>query len=363
MALSPSLPSVHSLGISRPSLPSDTSADILHHEFTPVTPGGMREMASIYLDGEATVLPRFWSDPFCIKDFKRLGIFLPRLLFALVFFSCGIYCNSVSNAWLQSRMAGYYEKNWAPVLPQKQNVTLWDVSFTYLPYVNDTKPADLFAKGAPPVIVFRFMILPGPLSLRWTIMCRFLVIWGLLWFFRGFTIIVTPLPNPDHTCVPIIRHPGNIFLEAWAIIARGDNTCQDVLYSGHTVALTLTGLFLIHYGPRSPWCPGAWNTWRAIGALNIIVFMIFLGYYFIIATHFHYTVDVMMGAMITFLTFKGYHHVVRLAFLRDDSRWSHYSLLIWFERHAKDMKVWKQRAIRYLEVESTGQLLATSGEH
>mmetsp|Transcript_12430 Transcript_12430/g.31026 ORF Transcript_12430/g.31026 Transcript_12430/m.31026 type:complete len:89 (+) Transcript_12430:278-544(+) len=85
------------------------------------------------------------------------------------------------------------------------SVILWDVSFKRLPYVRSTKMADMFAGGGPLFVIVRFLVLPGPLSLRWTIFSRLLIIWGMLWCFRGFTIIATPLPNPDYTCRPYLQ--------------------------------------------------------------------------------------------------------------------------------------------------------------
>jgi len=302
--------------------------------------------------------PKFWSDPFCLQDFRWsvLQRFLPRLAIAFVFYVTGLYFNNVSQAWLQTYIANYYEGNWAPIPPMNHSVVLFDATYHFLPMVSSTAPADTFA-GAPWfLVVFRYMLLPGPMSLRWTITCRLLVMWGLLWLFRGVTIIVTPLPNPDFTCKPQVSFPDSAFMEAWAnlpfVFWHSETTCQDVLYSGHTVSLTLGAMFLCYYWPRSPWTCYSVKHPRRIKVILYTLGTLFVisGYYFIVASHFHYTVDVLVGAMMTFLTFRGYHYSARMAWLDKTNRISLNPCLYWFERHAKDMHLWQRRTLRALEL-------------
>lgn len=291
--------------------------------------------------------PGFCSDPFCTSDFSRpvLAKFLPRLAAAIAIFLVGLYVNSLSQAWLQKNISGYYEKGWLPVAPRNSTVVLWDVTFYALPYVTSTTPADIFANTAPASVFLRFVVVPGPMSMRWTILCRWLVIWGMLWFLRALTIITTPLPNPDPTCKPKISHPDNIALEAF-MIPLGDLTCQDVLYSGHTVALTLSMLFIFRYVTRSPWFPSsASHKWCSTSTAVYMIggAVLLAGYYFIAASHFHYTVDVLIGCMATCLMFALYHYAIRVYTVRRRrSRLFVYYFLSWFETHAKDLRLWRQ---------------------
>ncbi|CAE8587673.1 unnamed protein product [Polarella glacialis] len=303
--------------------------------------------------------PSFFSDPFCVADFRKPALlqFLPRVAAAAAIFAFGLYVNNVSQAWLQQNMAGYYEKNWVPVPPVNTTVILWDVTFASLPYVKSTKPADAFAGGAPMFVMLRFFVVPGPRSLRWTILCRWLVMWGILWFGRAFTIISTPLPNPDPTCVPKISFPDNIFLEAWANLPivpmyPDELTCQDVLYSGHTVALTLNTMVILKYIRTAPWFPSNSSTrWCSTSTVfNVLgVVMLLMGYYFIVASHFHYTIDVLVGAVMTVLVFNMYHFIIKVSMLRKrKSRLCISPFFRWLERPAKDLKCWRRRAAEVL---------------
>eukprot|EP00928_Gymnodinium_smaydae_P021724 TRINITY_DN18509_c0_g1_i1.p1 TRINITY_DN18509_c0_g1~~TRINITY_DN18509_c0_g1_i1.p1 ORF type:complete len:384 (+),score=39.61 TRINITY_DN18509_c0_g1_i1:151-1302(+) len=325
----------------------------------------VREMVLVYgANGGSDAFPSFWSDPFCWKDFRldRLRKFVPRFLFAFLLFLFGMYVNNVSQAWLQQNMAGYYEANWPPNRTLvNHTVRLWDVSFYALPYLNETTTANLFAGAAPVGVLLRFIAIPGPMSLRWEIAYRIAVIWGLLWFCRGITILSTPLPNPDYTCKPKVSFPDNIWLEGLAIMPfvpwYDESTCQDVLYSGHTVALTLNMLVVFKYSPLAPW-----TTWVAsqhccsvMSFLNVAgVILLLFGYYSIVASHFHYTVDVLFGAMMTFLVFQAYHWAIRVCWIRTSNRYSLYPLLRWLERDAKDMQLWRERARHSMEGISGG---------
>jgi len=325
---------------------SSSSSTIVSNSFT--------RLANVY--GAADADGRyvgFWSDPFSRKDFARaeLRTYLPRLGAALAIFFTGLFINNLSQAWLQKEMAGYYETHWAPVVPEKHNVTLWDVSFKYLPYVKTTTPCDVFAAGAPLFCILRFAVMPGPMSLRWTIVCRYLTIWGILWFCRAFTIVTTPLPNPDKSCKPKITFPDSIFMEALAnmpfLPMFSEMTCQDILYSGHTVALTLATLITVKYVRHAPWLSPS-NDWCSVSTACSITWAIatLTGYFFIIASHFHYTVDVLVGSLMTVLVFNYYHTCIHFAVVRKrKSRLCFWPFLRWFEGPAKDLQAWRRKEL------------------
>merc|ERR1719247_352347 len=200
----------------------------------------MATLSLLILSGLMTTVAQsvslFFSDPFGWKDFSRENLThaLPRVLFAVGFWIFGVYANNVSQAWLQKTKADYYEKTY-----NTTHLVLWDAGFYITPVHPSAQWCDTVA-GSIPIIVFcRFCLIPGPYSMRWTIFSRIMLIWGILWFLRGITIIATVLPNPDNGCKPQISFPDNIWLEAWAnlpfVFWYHELTCQDVLFSGHTV--------------------------------------------------------------------------------------------------------------------------------
>lgn len=306
--------------------------------------------------------PGFFSDPLCLKDFSRENLekFMPRVGTAFCIFLTGLYINNVSQAWLENNVSGYYENRWMarPGNPYNvtRNVTLWDVVFETLPLLESTKPADTVAGLVPLTMFIRFVILPGPLSLRWTVLCRVMLIWGTLWLFRAFTIWTTPLPNPDPTCVPRISFPHNVFLEAWAnlpfVFWYNEMTCQDVMYSGHTVAITMPMLFLMNYHALSPWFQQGFMLISAQTCFSLTtvfrgmayVFLAF-SYYLIIGSHFHYTVDVLVGVILTSAVFHFYHNKIKVAALSPGNKWPIARLLTWMEADSKDLRSWLKKVM------------------
>lgn len=372
----------------------ESDAELDHHFFS------LDEMVEAFcLEGvEPGGFPSFWKDPFGKRDFTTSALkhSLPRVLVGLAIYCVGLYLNNLSQAWLQANISNYYEAGWAPIPPfnvtppfpnvssstsewnnasitwewpavrrpipespahKNEMVTLWDVTFAYLPFVHTSTPADMFAGLSCLIALVRFAVLPGPFSMRWTFLSRAFVIWGLLFACRSITISVTPLPNPYHSCVPRITFPDNIWLEAVFLFPGVGNelTCQDVMFSGHTVMGTLFTLFLMRYKTLAPW--SRLSTDERCCTLPVFfdvlaAFWLLGGYFFITASHFHYTVDVLVGVMMTVLCFNSYHYVVKIIWLRKQhpARASFTPFLRWFESDAPDLKIWRLRAQRNLTV-------------
>eukprot|EP00928_Gymnodinium_smaydae_P063333 TRINITY_DN46957_c0_g1_i1.p1 TRINITY_DN46957_c0_g1~~TRINITY_DN46957_c0_g1_i1.p1 ORF type:complete len:366 (-),score=15.39 TRINITY_DN46957_c0_g1_i1:8-1105(-) len=294
--------------------------------------------------------PGLRSDPFASSDFRPLSLrrFAPRLVVAMTVFVFCSYTNNLAQAWLQSHMAGYYDQEWIrrkdiQTPTQRSHTRLWDVSFHYLPHLKSTTAADVVAIGASVIVGIRFVIVPGPLSLRWAFVNRFLIVSAILYLLRGISIILTPLPNPDETCVPNITYPNNIWLEAWAILFFPDDvTCLDVMFSGHTIALTTSMLFLNAYIARSPWfLQNAVDKHLSFQFfLNwVTVIVLLVGYYCIVASRFHYSVDIYIGSILSCLVFHVYHYSINLCWYKSPKHLSIWPLLRWFELHSKDMRL------------------------
>jgi len=345
--------------------------------------------------------PRFSQDPFSLKDFRptELRKFLPRLGVAVLFWLVGSYVNNVSQAWLQANMAGFYESEWgyskanfqdaqawlkknqpavyhdrwhdtlpnetiadAPKAMQKyyqnETVTLFDLVFLYLPEVPSSGPADFFA-GAPSAVgIIRFAVFPGPMSLRWTYLTRAIMVWGCLWYARAITIIVTPLPNPYKQCVPESPFPYSIWLEALAnmpgagLFGFHELTCQDVMFSGHTAMGTTWTLFNWRYLKKAPWFRYTiTHDWISLAVDAFCIIWLCGGWYVIAAAHFHYTVDVMVGAMFTFMIYNYYHNVIETCWLKETHPFqrSLAPFVTWLEKHSVDLKHWRASAQKLMD--------------
>lgn len=337
--------------------------------------------------------PRFSQDPFSRKDFHRdrLRVWMPRLGVAALWYYVCVYLNNLSQAWLQKNMAGFYESQWgysakdyptsqawlkkhmpevyksqwgatppnmtqayAPEAMHKwyqnKTVTLYDFGFLYLPEVSTSLYADIFAGVSGVGAIVRFVVVPGPMSLRWAFLCRICFVWGALFLCRAITILVTPLPNPYHECKPAATFPNNVWLEAFANLpglSWNELTCQDVLFSGHTAMGTTCTVFAMRYCRKAPWSKYVIDWQLSDFAIHLAGWLwLCYGWFVISASHFHYTIDVVIAAVLTFICYSYYHSVIYSVWLRKargfESPFA--TFLRWFEAHSYDVTLWREQA-------------------
>ncbi|GAB5570582.1 phosphatidylcholine:ceramide cholinephosphotransferase 2 [Prionailurus iriomotensis] len=135
---------------------------------------------------------------------------------------------------------------------------------------------------------------------------RFFFIIGTLYLYRCITMYVTTLPVPGmhFQCAPKLNGDSQAKVQRILRLISGGGLsitgshilCGDFLFSGHTVVLTLTYLFIKEYSPRHFW----WYhliCWL-LSAAGIIC---------ILVAHEHYTVDVIIAYYITTRLFWWYH--------------------------------------------------------
>ena len=237
------------------------------------------------------------------------------------------------NCWMQV----YAEKRAAVfhTIPRKYNMTqadrdalntLPDLGFDFLPHLSQSWLADAWVLVFLAVTHLRFLGTPMGV----TIFRRWLFCLGALFFLRGISIVVTMLPNPLHTCDPTktldsIEEYG-YFLSAGRILLGQLVTCSDVLYSGHTVNLTLCALMWNMYSHKQgaalftcdpagdACCPDqpaeneAGHLVRTTTTKSFAWVYATSGYVMIIATRFHYSVDVFIGLFMCLFFWKFYHY-------------------------------------------------------
>ncbi|XP_054912231.1 phosphatidylcholine:ceramide cholinephosphotransferase 2-like isoform X1 [Poeciliopsis prolifica] len=134
--------------------------------------------------------------------------------------------------------------------------------------------------------------------------CFFLI--GTLYMYRCLTMYITTLPAPGKhmVCAPKLYNDsmGKIWrilrlISGGGLSLTGSHLmCGDYLYSGHTVMLTLSYLFIQEYSPRWMW----WYRWACwvLSASGVVC---------ILVGHEHYSIDVVIAYYITTRTFWWYH--------------------------------------------------------
>lgn len=180
------------------------------------------------------------------------------------------------------------------------------------------------------------MLLVGLWLIQWILLKhrsiigrRFFFIVGTLYMYRCITMYITTLPVPGmhFKCSPKLL--GNWEAQARRVMKMiaggglsitGSHTmCGDYLYSGHTVMLTLTYLFIKEYSPKRFW----WYHWfcwtlSAVGILCILL------------AHDHYTVDVVVAYFITTRLFWWYHTMANQQSLKETSQSNPFSRVWWY---------------------------------
>lgn len=169
---------------------------------------------------------------------------------------------------------------------------------------------------------------------------RFFFIVGTLYLYRCITMYITTLPVPGmhFKCSPKLlgdweaqmRRIMKMIAGGGLSITGSHNMCGDYLYSGHTVVLTLTYLFIKEYSPkRFRWYH--WFCWSLSAA----------GIFCILLAHDHYTVDVVVAYFITTRLFWWYHTMANQQSLKIS--------------HSNPFsRVWWYRLFRYFEENVSG---------
>ena len=182
-----------------------------------------------------------------------------------------------------------------------------DAGFRLIPFVPNTTIPNIFISTlvimtALPTIIFHHF--------RYAIIRRFLAIQGTIFFFRGLTLTLTILPEPNKSCIsdPIAGSVGEVvWYEAFRVFAGSRHTCGDMIFSGHTSIIVNLALFFHTYldgwigkmhAMRNTFL--VWNWCVAVGGVISVV-----------ETHLHYTLDVFLGITVTVLVFKGYHFALK----------------------------------------------------
>ncbi|GMT11866.1 hypothetical protein PFISCL1PPCAC_3163, partial [Pristionchus fissidentatus] len=167
---------------------------------------------------------------------------------------------------------------------------------------------------------------------RWIVLRRLATIGSLLYFFRCVTIYVTqvPLADPNWKCSPKLHGENatfaNVLLRGLSVVTGlelntgGKQTlCGDYIYSGHTIVLVTSALFISQYSPRR---------WYFIHYLSWL--MALIGLFLLIMSRGHYTIDVIISYVMCTRLFYMYHTMADMPGLRI-SHLNHHRKEIWWK--------------------------------
>eukprot|EP01080_Neovahlkampfia_damariscottae_P005972 gene5972-9971_t len=228
-----------------------------------------------------------------LKKFFQVPNWRNRLLpflFAVYWLAMCGYINIAANIYVQNVMIQEDKGAYAP---------LRDIGFTFLPYLNWPGGANLVMTSWIIATIVNSLF-QKKFSGFLIILRRIFLIQGTIYIIRAMSISSTILPNPDSECKP--QYFNNFFHATFLFFAGQVETCYDCLFSGHTVTIVICALAIFTYTDHKV------LKWLTVPPC-ILSLMI------IIATRFHYTVDVFYGALIAFSMFNIYHFA--LEYIRD----------------------------------------------
>jgi hypothetical protein len=234
-------------------------------------------------------------------------VFKNRMLMAWTLWACSMMSNAavgvVVETWLMHEKSG-------------EDRPLRDIGFKMLPFIRAKSLGfsipDLCSLLSASSLALALVMRPN-ISCTVIILRRILVISAVAYLGRALSIPMTLLPNPDPDCTPILL-PQSLLLSILLIPIGSTVTCSDVFYSGHTIPITCAILTWVYY----------LRTYPILQVCGILVSV--TGLLGIIMTHFHYTLDVFYGYMITWGLWESYHFA-----LRCPSVLYYFPTLVWFE--------------------------------
>lgn len=126
-------------------------------------------------------------------------------------------------------------------------------------------------------------------SVRIIAICHVLLTVGTCYILRGVILSSTLLPNPFPNCDSMLDQKHPLLFNAFLVLIKFRRTCNDVMFSGHSMSLVVFSCI-------------SWYYFKRIEAL-IVSFVSFIAAIFIISARFHYTCDVLIGGLIGIFVF------------------------------------------------------------
>ncbi|RNF11092.1 phosphatidylcholine:ceramide cholinephosphotransferase 2 [Trypanosoma conorhini] len=128
---------------------------------------------------------------------------------------------------------------------------------------------------------------------------RFVTTYFTVLLFRSLVIVMTSYPATDNHCQnPVkIENPVKNVILTVVTLGSGAIHCGDLMFSGHTVNITLSVMLQWVYGPMLH---------MIFRPLSVV--LVLLSFYFIIASRSHYTDDILVSFYVTAVTFVAMRH-------------------------------------------------------
>ncbi|KAG5492915.1 hypothetical protein JKF63_01495 [Porcisia hertigi] len=129
---------------------------------------------------------------------------------------------------------------------------------------------------------------------------RFLTSYAVVMVFRSFVIVATSYPATDNHCQhpQVIENPALNIILTLVTLGGGAIHCGDLMFSGHTMILSLSFMLIWDYSPFvHPWALRLWGS-----------LLLPLSFYCILSSRSHYTDDILVSMYVMIATYKLIDH-------------------------------------------------------
>lgn len=181
----------------------------------------------------------------------------------------------------------------------------------------------------PDTIVSCLLCLAGAVFVLHPLRCimfrRVTIIMSYLFWLRSTTVLLTGMPDPSPKCQEQFGSPSGYyksqpifpraFDRAWTYMLNPTNhiTCGDMIFSGHTTVMMVVALVFYYYcreelmGDNVVFRKLGAPKWTCAAIRWVVYLMTIVGIASVVATRFHYSIDVFLAIYFSLNTFIGYH--------------------------------------------------------
>ncbi|KAI7832154.1 hypothetical protein BX661DRAFT_179901 [Kickxella alabastrina] len=180
-----------------------------------------------------------------------------------------------------------------PSPPWPAHLMIQDQFLEMLPLLKQAWISDKLVGSSVIICIIGCSVLATGWRQRLTLIRRIAWMVAILYFIRSITISVTTLPPSINTCeITVPQSMWQVIKATPDILAGNIGQCTDKIFSGHTAILVISTLFWLRYATH----------WAFI-AYSVV--HTFIGIMSVLTTRYHYTVDVVLGFLLTYFV----HHV------------------------------------------------------
>ncbi|KAJ2401289.1 hypothetical protein GGI23_001501 [Coemansia sp. RSA 2559] len=220
-----------------------------------------------------------------------------------ILFAVGIWM-VVCQQWSDMRWLRQMQHLGATAAPWPAYALLEDVVLDHLPVLERAWIADKLVGTSVLVCIGGCCAMSAGWRERLMMVRRIGWMVAVLYFLRSITISVTTVPPSIGSCaISAPQSAWHVILATPQILAGTIGQCTDKIFSGHTAILTISFLFLRRYATH--WAVVAYSAAHmALGILSVLL------------ARYHYTVDVVVGLLMTLFVHHLYYSALEIAVRR-----------------------------------------------